>query len=182
MTCRTAEEEIQKSLDGLLTPEERARMDAHLASCAACRRDWDAHRALARVAGRWVRPGPQDDPGDAFTAAVLSRIAARPVFASSSRPLWLPLAATVFLIVLLTWLPGLLLPGLDTVGIAARQTPGWLLSNLRGLPSDASTIWGALTAGVPVRSWVWPALLAVVAANGMFCARARQAHTLRDLS
>ena len=182
MNCRSAEDEIQKSLDGSLTPAERARLDAHMADCAACRRDWEAHRALARAAGRWARPLPQDDPGDMFNAAVLSRIAARPVSAPVSRPLWLPLAATALLLVLLAALPGLLLPGLDTVGAAARQTPGWLLTNLRGLPSDAVTAWGALTAGVPVPSWAWAALLGAVAVNGMFCVRARQAHALRGLS
>ncbi len=180
MNCRSAEEEIQKSLDSALSPAERARLDAHVASCAACRRSWDEHRVLARAAGRWARPRTEDDPGDAFNAAVLARISARPV--PANRSFWLPLAATLLLLVFLVWLPGLLWPGLDTVGGAARQTPGWLLSNLRGVPDDAFGAWGTLTAGVPVPPWAWAALLAVAAANGMFCVQARQAHALRGLS
>ena len=182
MNCRSCQEEIHRSLDGLLTPDERARLDAHMADCVACRGEWDAQRIMARAAGRWARPLPQDDPGDTFTADVLARIAARPASAPSYRPLWLPLAATAVLLVLLACLPGLLLPGLDTVGVAARQTPGWVLSNLRDLPTDAVTAWGALTAGLPVPSWAWAALLVAVAVNAMFCVRARQAHTLRGLS
>ena len=181
MNCRSAEDEIQKSLDGVLTPGERARLDAHPASCAACHRAWDEQRLLARAAGRWMRPLPADDPGDAFTAQVLGRIAARPVPTSRQPPVWLPLAATILLLTLLAWLPGLLWPSLDTVGFTARQTPGWLLSNLRGVPADAFMAWGALTTGVPVPSWVWAALPAVAVVNGMFCVQARQAHLGRRL-
>lgn len=182
MNCRSCRDQIQESLDGLVTPAERARLDAHLADCAACRREWDAQRTLARASGRWARALPQDDPGDAFNAAVLARIAARPA-PMPTRPLvWLPLAATALLLVLLAWLPGPLWPGLGAVGAAARQTPGWLLSNLRGIPADASASWGALTAGVPVPSWTWAALLGSVAANALFCVQARQARTRGSLS
>lgn len=179
MNCRSAEDEIQRSLDGALTPGERARLDAHVASCAACRRAWDEHRLLARAAGRWTRP--QDDPGNAFTAEVLARIAARPATVPSRSLIWLPLTATTLLFALLVWLPGLLWPSLDTVGVAARQTPGWLLSNLRGVPADAFTIWGTLTMGVPTPSWVWAALPAVAVVNAMFCVQTRQAHARRSL-
>lgn len=178
MNCRSAEDEIQKSLDGALTPDERARLDAHVAFCTVCRRTWDEHRLLARAAGRWTRP--EDDPGDAFTAQVLARIASRPAPAPSQSLIWLPLAATILLLVLLAWLTGPIWPSLDTVAASARQTPGWLLTNLRGVPGDAFTAWGALTAGVPIPSWVWAALTAVTAVNGMFCVQARQAHGRRS--
>lgn len=182
MTCRTAEDIIQEALGGALSPAARARLDAHLLSCAACRRTFDAQRALARAAGRWARPRPEDDPGDAFNAAVLAQISARPAPASSPRLFWLPLAAATVLLVLLVLLPGLLPPGLNALGGAARQTPGWLLANLRGVPDDASGVWGALTAGVPLHFWVWPAFLAVVSVNALFCVRARQADAPRSLS
>lgn len=182
MNCRSAEDEIQKSLDEALTSGERARLDAHLASCAACVRAREEHRRLARAAGRWIRPQPQDDPGEAFTARVLARIASRPASAPVQQPIWLPLAATVLLLAFLAWLPGLLLPGLDTVGAAARQTPGWLLSNLRGVPGDALAIWGALTGSTSLPAWVWAALPAVAGVNAMFCVQARQAHARRSLS
>lgn len=182
MTCRTAENIIQEALDGALSPAARGRLDAHLLSCVSCRQALESQRALARVAGRWARPRPEDDPGDAFNAAVLARISARRAPAASPRLFWLPLAATVLLIALLACVPGLLPPGLDTVNGAARQTPGWLLANLRGVPSDASGVWGALTVGVPFRVWVWPAFLAAVLVNAMFCLRARQAQMRGSLS
>lgn len=123
---------------------------------------------------------PPDDPGDAFTAEVLARIAARPMPTSVHQPLWLPLAATILLFALLAWLTGPFWPSLDIVSVAARQTPGWLLSNLRGVPADAFTIWGTLTMGVLIPSWVWAALPAVAVVNGMFCAQTRQAHARRS--
>ncbi len=181
MNCRSAEDEIQKSLDGALTPGERARLDAHVASCPACRRAWDEGRLLARAAGRWARPRPSDDPGDAFTAQVLARIASRPVPAPGQPPVWLPLAATILMFALLVWLPGLLWPSLDTLSVAARQTPDWLITNLRGVPADAFTAWGALTRGIPIPGWVWATLLLAAAVNGMFCVQARQAQTRRSL-
>lgn len=181
MNCRSAEDEIQKLLDGSLTPDERARLDAHVATCATCRRTWDEHRLLARAAGRWTRPRPDDDPGDAFTAQVLARIAVRPVPAAGPPMLWLPLAATILLLALLVWLPGLFWPRLNTMSVAARQTPDWLLTNLHGVPGDALAVWGTLTTGVPIPSWVWAALPAVAVVNGMFCVRARQAQTQRSL-
>jgi len=183
MTCRTADLVIQEALDGALSPAARARLDAHLLSCAFCRQALDSQRVLGRVAGRWARPRPEDDPGAAFNDAVLARISARPAPAPSPRLLlWLPLAATMVLLVLLLSLPGLLPPGLNALGGAARQTPGWLLANLRGVPADASGAWGALTAGVPLHLWVWPAFLAALATNALFCVRARQADAPRSLS
>ncbi len=171
MNCRSAEDEIQKSLDGALTPGERARLDAHVASCAGCRRAWNEGRLLARAAGRWARLRPSDDPGDAFNAQVLARIAIRP--APSGPALWLPLAATILPLALLVWLPGLLPPGLGTLSDTARQTPEWLAANLRGVPADAFAVWGAVTVGVSVPSWAWAALLAAVIVNGMFCVQAQ---------
>jgi anti-sigma factor RsiW len=181
MTCRSAEEEIQKSLDGALTPGERARLDAHLTQCSACRRAWDAHRLLARASGRWAQPAPEDDPGDAFTAEVMARIAARPVPTPVPQSLWLPLVASALLLALLAWLPGLLWPGLESLGLAARQTPGWLLTNLRAVPGDASSAWGALTAGLALPAWVWAALPAVAVVNAMFCVQARLSYARRSL-
>ena len=99
-----------------------------------------------------------------------------------SRPLvWLPLAATTLLLALLFWLPSLLWPILDTVGVAAHQTPGWLLINLRGVPGDAFAVWSALTAGAPIPPWAWAALSAAVVVNGMFLVQARQVQTRRSL-
>lgn len=181
MTCRSAEDAIQKSLDGVLTLEERSRLDAHLTGCPACRREWEAHRALARAAWRWARPTPEDDPGDAFTAQVLAQVAARPVSMPVYLPFWLPLAASALLLTCLALLAGPFGPSLDSLGGAARQTPDWLLTNLRAVPGDVSGIWGALTLGLSLPAWVWGALPAVAVVNGMFCVQARQAQTQRSL-
>ena len=181
MTCKFAEHEFQKSLNGTLLPGERSWLDAHLLSCAACRRTWEEQRLLARAVGRWVRPLPEDDPGDIFTAQVLARLASRPSPVPRRTLVWLPLTATVLLLALLTELPGLLWPGLDSLGTAARQMPGWLLTNLHGVPADAYAVRGALTVGVPVSSWVWAALLTLTLVNGMFCVQARQSQAQRSL-
>lgn len=181
MNCSFAEDEIQKSLDGLLTPAERERLDAHLNSCPDCRRAWDDHRRLARAAYRWTQPAALDDPGDAFTAQVVSRIVARPEPAFARTPFWLPLAATAILLTLLALLPSLLLPGVDALGAAARETPSWFLTNLRGLPGAVFTTWNALTTGIHLPVWTWGVLLAMGVINGLFCVQARQAHARRSL-
>lgn len=181
MNCRSAKDQIQKSLDTALTPGEGARLDAHLASCAACRQARDEHRRLARAARRWARPQPEDDPGDAFTAEVLARIAARPARVPTRSLVWMPLAATSLLLALLLRLPGLLRPSLDSVGIAALQTPGWLAANLRGVPGDALVVWSTLTTGVSLPPWAWAALLAAAVVNGMLCIQARQTRIQRSL-
>ncbi len=181
MNCPDAENEMQKSLDGTLTPAEWERLDAHLASCPECRRAWDEHRLLARAARRWTQPAAQDDPGDAFTARVVSQIAARPESTFARTPLWLPLAATAILLTLLALLPSLLLPGVDALGTAARETPGWFLTNLRGLPGDVFTTWNALTISIHLPAWIWAVLLAMGVVNALFCVQARQNHARRSL-
>ena len=174
MNCRQSQLDVQKLLDGVLTASERGRLDAHLAACAACRRVVDADRRLARAAGQWVRPGPPDDPGDAFTGRVLAQIAARPAPTPAPASVWLPLAASLCLVAALALLPHLPSAGLDTVGLSARLLPGWLLENFHAVPADVSGSWQALTARLPLPSWLWAALLAALAANAAFCAGARR--------
>ncbi|MDQ2800466.1 MAG: zf-HC2 domain-containing protein [Armatimonadota bacterium] len=181
MNCSFAEDQIQKSLDGILTSAERERLDAHLISCPECRCAWDEHRMLARAAGRWTQPAAQDDPGDAFTARVMALIAARPEPAFARTPFWLPLAATALLLTLLALLPSLLLPSVDALSAAVRETPFWFLTNLRGLPGDVVTTWNALAINVHLPTWIWGVLLAMGVINAMFCVQVRQAHARRSL-
>ena len=55
--CDQLREQISASLDGELSPFERARVDAHLTVCGACR----AYAADAASAARLVRETPLDE-------------------------------------------------------------------------------------------------------------------------
>jgi Putative zinc-finger len=58
MRCRTAEKRLSDGLDGALDPRQRARLEAHLRSCPACRAVRDAlGRLQAEAAGPVERPG-----------------------------------------------------------------------------------------------------------------------------
>lgn len=57
MRCRTAERRLSDGLDGVLGPRKRARLEAHLRSCPACRATRDAlARLQAEAAPRAERP------------------------------------------------------------------------------------------------------------------------------
>ncbi len=113
MTCRDTEELIQQGIDGTLTPAERATLDTHLAACAGCRTAWEEHHRLAHLALQWIsEAGRTPEIGEAFTAQVLARIAARPSPVPSRPVFWLPLAAAGLLAVTLALLPYLVEPAL----------------------------------------------------------------------
>ena len=181
MTCRTADEEIQKLLDGLLTATERERLDVHLTTCAACRVTLAEQRSLALAAGRWVRPTPEENPGEAFNAQVLMRIAAQSSQAPASSSLWLPLLATACLIGLLAFLPNVIGPGFEALGLSARQMPNWLLANLRAVPEAAAAVSHVMPTFAPLPGWTWSVLLAIVAVNGVFYRQARLSQSRRSL-
>ena len=88
---------VHAYLDGELTPVERARVDEHLAGCAACRTRRDEERQLIERASKLLGLAtPADRPGPPLTA--LAR----------RRPWWhisMPLAwaATIVLAVGVTW-------------------------------------------------------------------------------
>lgn len=59
MTCETIAPLLEDDLDGILSPEDRARVEAHLATCAVCRREVEALRSVladARSLPRSVMP------------------------------------------------------------------------------------------------------------------------------
>jgi anti-sigma factor RsiW len=74
MSCRETSRLFGARLDGRLDPAGRARLEAHLAGCAACRGEldrWeDAARALRAVGPTRVPPGLAER---AFRAAVAPR-------------------------------------------------------------------------------------------------------------
>jgi anti-sigma factor RsiW len=181
MTCRTGDEEIQKLLDGLLTAQERERLDAHLVSCDTCRQALAAQRLLARAAGSWARPTLEDDPGEAFNTQVLMQIAAQSSQAQTSSSLWLPSIATACLIGLLAFLPNVIGPGVEALGFSARQMPDWLLTNLRAVPGAAATVSHMLPTFAPLPGWTWSVLLAIIAVNGIFYRQARLSQSRRSL-
>ncbi len=49
------------------------------------------------------------------------------------------------------------------------------------LPSDAAAVWAAVQSGVAIPHWLWSALLAAGAVNGLCYARAAQARPERSL-
>lgn len=71
MRCRTAERRLSDGLDGALGPRKRARLEAHLRSCPACR---DARDALARLQAEAV---PRAERPDEYWAGFERRLEAR---------------------------------------------------------------------------------------------------------
>jgi anti-sigma factor RsiW len=68
--CKKYKEEMHRALDGELGPEERAGLEAHLAACPACRRDYEAlTRALAAF-----EAAPRLEPSPTFAAGVMRRV------------------------------------------------------------------------------------------------------------
>ena len=52
MKCKRAETFLSKSLDGLLTSEEKEALDEHLAGCSLCRKKRDEYVFIAETLGR----------------------------------------------------------------------------------------------------------------------------------
>lgn len=73
--CRAALEAIHDSLDGRLDPSEKAALDAHVASCAACARAAAELRGLRSA----LRSMPPAAAPSGFRDEVLARVASEPV-------------------------------------------------------------------------------------------------------
>ncbi|MBI4278178.1 MAG: zf-HC2 domain-containing protein [Armatimonadetes bacterium] len=52
LTCQELVELVTEYLEGMLSPEERARFDAHLAICSGCRTYLEQFRQMIRTLGR----------------------------------------------------------------------------------------------------------------------------------
>ncbi len=178
LNCSVARACMDRASDDGLSAPDQARLEAHLALCELCRQEWATQVRLDRAARRWAAPASEDDPGAAFNAQVLARIAALP---AARPPLWLPLAVALALGLLLTFLPAAARPDLGWLTASARLLPGWLAANLSGLPGDAV---GLLTAGsghaLPA-VWIWGILTAAALTNGLFCVRAARSQARRAL-
>ncbi|MDQ2809904.1 MAG: zf-HC2 domain-containing protein [Chloroflexota bacterium] len=76
MYCRASHELMSLRLDGHLDPPAAARLDSHLAGCAACRARWTALREADRVLRQAARHPVT--PSLDFAAKVMSRVALTP--------------------------------------------------------------------------------------------------------
>jgi anti-sigma factor RsiW len=99
-TCADAEQLVERRLDGTATPDDDARLDAHLAACPACAALCAEEAAIdALLAGRLGGA----EPSAAFDAAVRQRVRVERREVAG----WIPdlLNATGVLLVLLSAVP-----------------------------------------------------------------------------
>ncbi len=70
-TCHDIQDLMYEVLAGTAAEGERLRLDAHLASCDACRREWALLQQIT------AHPGTPSDPGEAFWAGYHDRLVER---------------------------------------------------------------------------------------------------------
>jgi len=70
MGCREIREQISEYLDGRMSPADRQEMEAHLFSCADCRKEYEALLATARL----LRAMPEMPAPEGFLESVRDRI------------------------------------------------------------------------------------------------------------
>lgn len=75
MSCSRMEKQIMPYVDGRLKASEQREVEAHLATCAACRMRVSEFRAVSGLLDEL----PQIEPSGAFDARVRARVAAEPV-------------------------------------------------------------------------------------------------------
>jgi anti-sigma factor RsiW len=75
MSCERMESRILAYMDGRLKDSERAEMDKHLATCAACSVRVHEFRSVSDLLGEL----PMIEPSPAFDVRVRARVAAEPV-------------------------------------------------------------------------------------------------------
>jgi len=117
--CDELEESFIAYLDGRAKPALRARMENHLASCAACRARAEEFRRISDVLDEL----PEVSPSPAFDASLRARIAAEPVRQNFWN--WLPsprlVFATVVLIAVSIWMASESRVSTDHTEIAAQS-------------------------------------------------------------
>src|SRR5690606_38246851 len=97
MDCDKAHEEFSAFLDGELTPEARAAVEAHLAECSSCLRELEAFRRVdALYAGLPRVSAPEDLEKHVRALVASNRVVIRP----RRRPRWTPIAAAAAALVL----------------------------------------------------------------------------------
>ena len=171
MTCTSALLAIQNSLDQTPTQTERLTLARHLETCESCRRECEAQQRLARLTGRWIhRTLEVSDPGEQFTARVLSRLDTRPASPSFVQT-WLPLVSVLALLLFaLAWVPGLAMRLSLPSSLAFTD---WLRTNFLALSGDALLVFRVPNAGW-LPAWATVLLCGIVLVNAGFCVHARQ--------
>jgi predicted anti-sigma-YlaC factor YlaD len=103
MNCQAIREQFDERLDGRLPESEQAVFDAHIASCADCRPEWQAYAGAWEVLER--QPGIK--PSFGFVERTLRRLDEPP---SESRSWfwqpavrWATLAAAVVMLSVIGW-------------------------------------------------------------------------------
>jgi len=74
MSCERMETRLLPYVDGRLKDDERAEVEKHLATCAACKRRVSEFRAVSELLGDL----PEIEPSGAFDLRVRARVAAEP--------------------------------------------------------------------------------------------------------
>lgn len=72
--CEDIQTLISGQIDGELSPGEAARLDAHLATCADCRAEYENMTALSAAASNLKVPLPPDEVWDSFLDNVYNRV------------------------------------------------------------------------------------------------------------
>jgi anti-sigma factor RsiW len=122
MSCSRMEKQMMPYVDGRLKASEQREVEAHLASCAACRLRVKEFRAVSGLLDEL----PQIEPSSAFDARVRARVAAEPVkqswwavFAPSPRAAF----AGAMLLLAMIWIgsrPASTVPG-DSQNVAVNS-------------------------------------------------------------
>jgi predicted anti-sigma-YlaC factor YlaD len=72
--CQTIQEQFDDRLDNRLSPQDIAIVDAHIASCESCRREWAASAGLWDLIGKQ----PAIEPSFGFAQRTLRRLSEAP--------------------------------------------------------------------------------------------------------
>lgn len=177
MTCGFAKLLIHSSLDRALSQKERLALNTHEETCTACRSEHGTQRRLANLTDRWVsRTLDKSDPGEQFTAQVLSRLETCPL--PSPLRFWLPLAVATLLLGALVLVPGAQISieiqsSIEMPAQALLLLPGWLRTNLMALPGDTLAAL-RLPQATFLPAWTTLLLFDVILLNAGFCVYARQ--------
>jgi predicted anti-sigma-YlaC factor YlaD len=102
MSCKAIQEQFDERLDGRLSESRQSVFDEHLATCADCRREWQAY------AGAWATLEHHTDiaPSFGFVERTLRRLAEQPAARKwFLQPgfRWAALAASVFVLGVCAW-------------------------------------------------------------------------------
>jgi anti-sigma factor RsiW len=78
MNCATAQKNIAKLVDGVLSEQERSEIDRHIAVCEACEESMTDALVFRQLATTWASAlANAADPGEQMNVRVLSAIAGR---------------------------------------------------------------------------------------------------------